>query len=283
MKSDVVSRLHKNFEEFVQHEGEVEFWYARDLQSLLGYSEWRNFEAILNKAKIACESSKGEISHHFVDVNKMIPLGKGAEREVKDMKLTRYACYLTAQNGDSRKEEIAFAQCYFAVQTRKQEVIEGRIRDLERLNAREKLTESESAFSRIMFERGVDSAGIRTIRSKGDRALFGGFSTKQMKQRMNVPESKPLADHLPTVLIAAKDLATEMTNYNVEEKDLSGEVPITSEHVANNSGVRKLLLERDIVPENARAEEDVKKLERRVKSDEKRISTKAKGFGDDEI
>lgn len=209
MKTEIISRLHKNFEEYVHEEDEVSFWFARDLQILLGYKEWRNFLSIIDKAKISCESSNVVISHHFVDVNKMVDLGSGSQRPIEDLKLTRYACYLIAQNGDPRKEEIAFAQSYFAVQTRKQEIIEEHIRVIERLSVREKLAESEKQLSRNLYERGVDSRGFAVIRSKGDEALFGGYTTDQMKQRLSVPKNKPLAVHLPTVTITAKNLATE--------------------------------------------------------------------------
>lgn len=211
---------------------------------------------------------------HFRDVTKMVSIGSGAARTVKDYALTRYACYLIAQNGDSRKSEIAFAQSYFAVQTRKQEIIEDRIRLIERLNAREKLKESEKRLSQNIYERGVDDAGFGRIRSKGDQALFGGFTTKDMKARLGVKENRPLADFLPTLTIAAKNLATEMTNYNVEQKDLYGELPITEEHVQNNSSVREMLEQRGIKPENLPPAEDLKKLERRVKKDEKKLMGK---------
>lgn len=283
MKTEVIARLHRNFEDFVHETDGVEFWYGRDLKDLLGYAEWRNFEQVIEKAKISCESAKGAVSHHFVDVNKMIPTGKGAERSVKDMMLTRYACYLIAQNGDPRKEEIAFAQSYFAVQTRKQEIIEERIRDLERLNAREKLTESERVFAQNLYERGIDGKGIGVIRSKGDKALFGGHTTQEMKNKMHVPENRPIADYLPRVTITAKNLATEMTNFNVEDKDLQDESSITTEHVENNRGVRGLLLERGIVPENLLPEEDVKKLERKVKSQEKNLVKKTNGFSEEKV
>ena len=282
MNLETISRLHTSFEEYVHDENGVEFWYARDLQKLLGYSEWRNFELIINKAKITCETTKQAVSHHFVDVNKMIPTAKGAQRPVKDMKLTRYACYLTAQNGDPRKEEVAFAQSYFAIQTRKLEVIEERIRNQERITARGELAKSESELSAAVFERGVDGDGLGRIRSKGDAALFGGVSTAEMKRRLQVPEKSPLADKLPTVTISAKNLATEITNYNVVNKDLFGENPITEEHVQNNSEVRDLLISRGIKPENLPAEEDVKKIERKMKSEEKRLVGEVRGFEDDE-
>ena len=272
MSVDMVSRLHPRFEEMVNTEEGIEFWFARDLQVLLGYSEWRNFLSVIEKAREACRSSKGQELDHFVDVNKSIPQPKGGVREIEDIKCTRYACYLIAQNGDPRKEEIAFAQSYFAVQTRKQELIEEHIRLSERFHARKKLTESETELSRNLYERGITDSGFARIRSRGDAALFGGHSTQEMKDRMNVPAKKPLADFLPTVTITAKNLATEITNFNVVKEDLQGEEPITTEHVQNNQDVRDLLIRRGIVPENLPPEEDLKKLERKAKSVEKRLA-----------
>ena len=245
----------------------IEFWYARDLQTQLGYKRWENFIETIKKAMQSCESAGIPVENHFREVTKMINLAKGAKRTIQDYMLTRYACYLIAQNGDSKKEEIAFAQTYFAVQTRKQEIIEDRIKLMNRLEAREKLKESEKQLSKNIYERGVDDLGFARIRSKGDSALFGGLNTMQMKAKYGVKENRPLADFLPTLTIAAKNLATEMTNYNVTEKDMYGEESITDEHVDNNLSVRNMLNKRGIKPE-----EDLKKLERRVKSESKKIA-----------
>ena len=270
------------FDEIIQELDGVEFWYARELQKLLGYEQWRNFELIIHKAQISCESAGINASDHFAEVSKLVPIGSGAERAVKDYMLTRYACYLIAQNGDPKKEEIAFAQSYFAVQTRKQELIEERITYFERSEARGRLRESEKRLSQNIYERGVDDAGFGRIRSKGDAALFGGNTTQQMKERLGVKSNRPLADFLPTLTIAAKNLATEMTNYNVEQKDLQGESAITVEHVQNNSSVRSMLGERGIKPEKLPPAEDMKKLERRAKAAEKKIARESRVLPDKE-
>jgi DNA-damage-inducible protein D len=275
MKSDLVRRLHNNFEDFVHVQDGVEFWFARDLQKLLGYSEWRNFQKTIEKAKESCKTSNHAILDHFVDVNKSIPVPKGGERLIEDILLTRYACYLIAQNGDPRKEEIAFAQSYFAVQTRKQEIIEDHIRLAERLKARKQLKDSEKELSRNIYERGVDESGFARIRSKGDMALFGSHTTHMMKKHLEIAENRPLADFLPAVTITAKNLATEITNFNVTKEDMQGEDPIMVEHVQNNQDIRDLLLKRGIQPETLPPEEDILKLERRVKSQEKQIARRA--------
>jgi DNA-damage-inducible protein D len=275
MKPALIRRLHKNFEDYVHVQEGVEFWFARDLQSLLGYTEWRNFLKVIEKARESCKNANNPILNHFVDVNKSIPVPKGGKRDIEDILLTRYACYLIAQNGDSRKEEIAFAQSYFAVQTRKQEIIEDHIRLAERLKARKQLKDSEKELSRNIYERGVDESGFARIRSKGDMALFGGHTTQMMKKRLEIAENRPLADFLPTVTITAKNLATEITNFNVTKEDMQGEDPITVEHVQNNQDIRDLLLKRGIRPEALAPEEDLIKLERRVKSQEKQIAKHA--------
>jgi DNA-damage-inducible protein D len=275
MKPALIRRLHKNFEDSVHVQESVEFWFARDLQNLLGYSEWRNFLKVIEKARESCKKANNTILDHFVDANKSIPVPKGGERDIEDILLTRYACYLIAQNGDPRKEEIAFAQSYFAVQTRKQEIIEDHIRLAERLKARKQLKDSEKELSRNIYERGVDESGFARIRSKGDMALFGGHTTQMMKKRLEIAENRPLADFLPTVTITAKNLATEITNFNVTKEDMQGEDPITVEHVQNNQDIRDLLLKRGIRPETLAPEEDLIKLERRVKSQGKQIAKRA--------
>lgn len=254
---------------------QIEYWYARELMPLLGYERWENFKQAIQRAIESCNTAGIASQNHFREVTKMVVLGSGSRRGIQDYMLTRYACYLIAQNGDPKKEEIAFAQSYFAVQTRKQEVIEERIEFAERTEARARLKESEKRLSQNIYERGVDDEGFGRIRSKGDQALFGGHTTKEMKYRLKVKDNRPLADFLPTLTIAAKNLATEMTNFNVEDKDLYGERPITQEHVQNNSSVREMLNRRGIHPEALPPSEDIKKLERRVKRDDKAVIDKS--------
>lgn len=274
MQKQTILKLTKNFEDFVHKDEGIEFWLARDLQKLLGYNKWENFLNVIEKAKEACKNSGNNVEDHFPDIRKTINMPKAATKEIQDYKLTRYACYLIAQNGDSRKEEIAFAQSYFAIQTRKQELIEQRIALQERFEARNKLTASETELSKLIYERGVDDAGFSRIRSKGDEALFGGNNTRQMKDRLKIPHKRVLADFLPTVTIAAKNLATEITNFNVKRTDLQGEPKITNEHVKNNKEMRNVLAKNNIVPENLPPEQDIKKLERKIKSDEKQLTKK---------
>lgn len=256
----------------------VEYWLARDLMNVLGYNNWRSFENVVIRAMTACKTAGYEVENYFINTYKESSLGKTGIRNIPDYMLTRYACYLVAQNGDSKKDAIAFAQSYFALQTRKQEIIEDRLSLNKRMETRERLKESEKKLLQNIYERDVDEKGFGRIRSYGDMALFGGYSTQEMKQRLNIKGNRPLADFLPTLSIAAKNLAAEMTNYNVEEKDLRGEGSITDEHVQNNKSVRKMLGERGIKPENLPPEEDIKKLERRVRAEEKKLTDKDKCF-----
>lgn len=271
MKKELITELFEKFERACYLYNDVECWSARELQSVFGYEKWDNFVKVIDKAKAACTVAGGEIKDHFADVGKMVTLGSGAERQVVNMALTRYACYLIAQNGDPNKTEIAFAQTYFAVQTRKQEIIEQRLLDVARVSAREKLSKSEKKLSGIIYQRGVDDRGFAIIRSKGDQALFGGFSTNDMKHKLHVPATRPLADFLPTLTIKAKDFASELTSHNTVEKDLRGDSSISREHVDNNVAVRKMLIERGVKPESLPPAEDLGKVKRRLEGDEKKV------------
>ena len=269
MKTEEIKQLFAQFEDAAAEIEGVECWSARELQVLLGYSKWENFEKVIQKAKDACKNAGEAISNHFPDIRKTIAMPKTAEKEIVDIALTRYACYLIAQNGDSRKEEIAFAQNYFAVQTRRAELVEQRLLEYERVKAREKLSQTEKQLSGVLYERGIDNQGFAIIRSKGDQALFR-LNTQMLKRKMGVPENRPLADFLPTISIKAKDLAAEMTSLNVQNKDLKGQNPIEKEHVDNNLAVRNMLTKRNIIPENLPPAEDVKKLQRKHIADEKK-------------
>jgi DNA-damage-inducible protein D len=277
MEKQLITRLHRSFEDCAHERDGVEFWYARELQELLGYNEWRNFEKAISKAKTACDNAGQTVADHFVDVNKMVDIGSGGQREIPDMALTRYACYLVAQNGDPRKDEIAFAMTYFAIQTRKQELVEARLAQLERVQARGKLVVSEKALSGIMFERGVDSPGFARIKSKGDSALFGGYSTQEMKDKLGVPEHRPLADFLPDVTIKAKDLANVITSHNLKhDQSIRGENQIADEHLKNNENMREMLDKSGIRPEALPPAEDIKKLERKLQSEARKLPKSTK-------
>lgn len=271
MKKEFIAELFEKFENACYVYNGIECWSARDLQVILGYSQWRNFKNVIEKSQKSCEKAGEEVTDHFAEFSKMVEIGSGAQKEIEDIALTRYACYLVAQNGDvTTKSEIAFAQTYFAVQTRKQEIIEKRILDIARVTAREKLTQAEKKLSGIIFERGVNNKSFAIIRSKGDQALFGGWTTNDMKKNLKIPENRPLADFLPTLTIKAKDFATELTGHNVLDKDLKGDVLITKEHIDNNLAVRKMLQNRGVKPEELPPADDVKNIERQLENEEKR-------------
>lgn len=273
MKKELISALFEKFEAACYEINDVECWSARELQLLLGYSKWENFEKVIDKAKNACNNAGERMENHFPDIRKMVEIGSGTEREIEDIALTRYACYLVAQNGDSRKQEIAFAQTYFAVQTRRAEIVEQRLLDFERVKAREKLSQTEKQLSGILYEWGVDEKGFAIIRSKGDQALFR-LTTAQLKIKMGIPANRPAADFLPTISLKAKDLAAEMTSLNVQTKDLKGQNPIEKEHVDNSSAVRRMLVERGIQPENLPPAEDIKKVQRKLEKEDKKMLKK---------
>ncbi len=276
MDTNLIHQLFDSFESITCDLDGVECWSARQLQQLLGYSDWRNFLNVIEKSKTACKNVGENELDHFVEITKMVKLGSSSERAIEDIMLTRYACYLIAQNGDSGKQQIAFAMTYFAVQTRKQEVIEKRLAEIDRVRAREKLTETENILSGIIYQRGVDNTGFGLIRSKGDQALFGGYTTMMMKRKLNVPSGRPLADFLPTITIKAKDLAMEMTNINVQEKNLKGENSITTEHIENNKSVRRALSNRNIKPELLPPAADLQKVKRKLESQDNKALKGAK-------
>lgn len=281
MKKEFISKLFEKFEDACYIYEDVECWSARELQAILGYSQWKNFKNVIDKAQKSCEQAGELVKNHFAEFGKMVDIGSGAQKEVQDIALTRYACYLIAQNGDATsKSEIAFAQTYFAVQTRKQEIIEKRLLDVARVTAREKLSQSEKKLSGIIFERGIDNKSFAIIRSKGDQALFGGKTTNDMKRILKIPDNRPLADFLPTLTIKAKDFASELTSHNVIDKDLKGDNQITKEHIDNNLAVRKMLHDRGVKPEQLPSAEDIKKVERRLETEEKKIIKEVKKIQD---
>lgn len=276
MKKELITELWQRFEAASGTIEGVECWSARDLQEVFGYTSWQNFQQVLERAQESCKNAGAQPDDHFTGIIKMVGIGSGAQRPIEDFALTRYACYLIAQNGDPAKPEIAFAQTYFAVQTRKQEVIELRLKEADRIAAREKLKETERKLSGLIFERGVDERSFGNIRHEGDWALFGGHGTQAMKKRLGVPDNRPLADFLPTLTIKAKDFATELTSHNVQEKDLKGDRAITREHADNNWEVRSMLLKRGVKPEDLPPAEDVEKVKRRLSSEQKQALTPAK-------
>lgn len=271
MDNEIIANLHHKFEDAAHKKNGITYWLAREIKPFLEYARWENFETIIEKAKLSCKNAGQPIENHFREVTKMVELGSGSTRNINDLMLTRYACYLVAQNGDPKKDAIAFAQSYFAIQTRKQEVLEERMQLAERMQARSKLTETEKQLSSTLYEHGIDDKGFAVIRSRGDNALFGGHNTNDMKQRMSIKSGRALADFLPTVTLKAKEFAAAITDFNVRKQSLQGVTTIGNEHVKNNKDVRAVLAKSNIRPEDLPPEEDIKKLERRVKSQENRL------------
>jgi DNA-damage-inducible protein D len=278
MNRTAIEQLLQQFEKAARHEGQIEYWSARDLQLLLDYSKWDKFASVLEKAKTSCEQSGEAISDHFLRVGKMVPLGSGSEREIEDYLLTRYACYLLAQNGDPRKEVVAFAQTYFALQTRKQELIEKRMVLEERIRARKRLRASEEELQQLAFQRGVDHDGFSRIKLKGDQALFGGKTSHELKEFHQLPAHRDLEDFLPTITLTAKDLAAQLTHFNINQKNLEGEENIGEEHATNNNEIREMLVRRGAKPEQLPTEDDLKKVERQLKTSDRKLLKKEKKY-----
>ncbi len=254
----------------------MEFWSARDLMPMLGYTKWQKFTEVIERAKAACKLSGQNIDDHVTGAGKMIATGKGATRKIEDFFLTRYAFYLIAQNGDPRKPEIALAQTYFATQTRKQELLEQRDMESKRLDARAKLRETESKIESTVYERGIKyPVEFATFKNKHIEALYGGISASQLKKIRKIPPKRSLADFDSHVELKAKDFALAMTDHNIKEKDIRGKEAMNTEVVKNSRETRQALLNRGIKPEHIKPEEDLKLVESRKNKEAKRIAGKA--------
>ncbi len=254
----------------------TEFWLARDLQSIFGYVHWANFERVIHKAMMACEAAGHAVDDHFLRLEKIEDISARRSLKVTDYALTRYACYLVAQSADATKDQVALARNYFASPANEQDTVEGRRADAERIEARRKLSESEKVLSGLIYEHVEDDEGFRRIRTKGDQALFGGVTTRQMKRRLRVPKGRAMADFLPTLTIKAKDFANEITNFDIKRDYLHTEAQITREYIKNNREIRKVLERRKIKPEELPAAEDVKKVERRLSKEDKSLLEQAR-------